>query len=104
MAVDKRIHRRYSLKLPLTSKALTPVNGGMETSNVSARGVFFISSTKPEEGAPLEFLLTLSPEITLTDNIVIRCKGRVVRVDQSKGSDKVGIAAVIEKYDFETKQ
>jgi PilZ domain len=104
MAVDKRVHRRYSLKIPLTSKALTPVNGGMETSNVSARGVFFISSTKPEEGAPLEFSLTLSPEITLTDNIVIRCKGRVVRVNQTPGSDKVGIAAVIEKYDFETKQ
>jgi len=76
----------------------------METSNVSARGVFFLSSTKPEEGAPLEFSLTLSPEITLTDNIVIRCKGRVVRVTQAAGSDKVGIAAVIEKYDFETKQ
>jgi PilZ domain len=104
MAVDKRIHRRYSLKIPLTSKALTPANGGMETTNVSARGVFFISSTKPEEGAPLEFSLMLSPEITLTDNIVIRCKGRVVRVDHAAGSDKVGIAAVIEKYDFETKQ
>ena len=104
MAVDKRIHRRYSLKIPLTSKALTPANGGLETSNVSARGVFFISSTKPEEGSPLEFSLMLSPEITLTDNIVIRCKGRVVRVDQAAGSDKVGIAAVIDKYDFETKQ
>jgi hypothetical protein len=103
MAVDKRIHRRYSLKIPLTSKSLT-TNGGLQTSNVSARGVFFISSTNPEEGAPLEFSLTLSPEITLTDNIVIRCKGRVVRVSQSPGSDKVGIAAVIEKYDFETKQ
>ena len=102
MAVDKRIHRRYSLKIPLTSKSLT--TNGVQTSNVSARGVFFLSSTKPEEGAPLEFSLTLSPEITLTDNIVIRCKGRVVRVSQSAGSDKVGIAAVIEKYDFETKQ
>src|SRR3954468_881239 len=104
MAVDKRVHRRYALKLPLTVKSLATTNGGAETSNVSARGVFFISGTKPEEGAPLEFLLTLSPEITLTDNIVIRCKGRVVRVDQAAGSDKVGIAAVIEKYDFETKQ
>jgi hypothetical protein len=103
MAVDKRVHRRYTLKIPLTSKSLTPANGGIQTSNVSARGVFFMSSTKPEEGAPLEFSLTLSPEITLTDNIVIRCKGRVVRVDQAPGSDKVGIAAVIEKYDFETK-
>ena len=50
MAVDKRIHRRYSLKIPLTSKSLT-TNGGLQTSNVSARGVFFISSTKPEEAS-----------------------------------------------------
>jgi PilZ domain-containing protein len=104
MAVDKRVYRRYSLKIPLASKALTPANGGVETTNVSARGVFFLSSTKPDEGAPVEFSLTLSPEITLTDNIVIRCKGRVVRVTQTPGSDKVGIAAIIEKYDFETKQ
>src|SRR5437762_6869748 len=104
MAVDKRVHRRYSLKLPLTVKSLAPTNGGAETSNVSARGVFFMSTTKPEEGAPLEFILTLSPEITLTDKIQIRCKGRVVRVDQEAGSDKVGIAAVIDHYDFETPQ
>ena len=103
MAVDKRVHRRYSLKLPLTAKSLTQANGGVETSNVSARGVFFMSTTRLEEGAPLEFSLTLSPEITLTDNIVIRCKGRVVRVTQTPGSDKVGIAAAIEKYEFETK-
>ena len=103
MAVDKRVHRRYSLKLPLNVKSLAPSNGGIETSNVSARGVFFMSTTKPEEGAPLEFSLTLSPEITLTDHIVIRCKGRVVRVTQTPGSDKVGIAAAIERYDFETK-
>ncbi len=60
----------------------------METSNVSARGVFFMSTTKPEEGAALEFSLTLSPEITLTDNIVIRCKGRVVRVTQLQAATK----------------
>ena len=104
MAADKRVHRRYALKLPLTSKALAPANGGLQTSNVSARGVFFLSSTRPDEGTPLEFSLNLSPDITLTDSIVIRCKGRVVRVNQAPGSDKVGIAAVIERYDFETKQ
>jgi hypothetical protein len=104
MSAEKRIHRRYSLKIPLSSKSLAPSNGDMQTSNVSARGVFFMSSTRPDEGAPLEFALNLSPDITLTDNIVIRCKGKVVRVSQTPGSDKVGIAAVIEKYDFETKQ
>ena len=26
MAADKRVHRRYALKLPLTSKALAPAN------------------------------------------------------------------------------
>src|SRR4051812_24157839 len=40
MAVDKRVHRRYALKLPLTAQSLTNGNGGAETSNVSARGVF----------------------------------------------------------------
>ena len=96
---DMRNTRRFSLKLPLTVKFS---NGGgeaaAETKDVSARGVFFYLDSKVTEGSPIEFTLTLPPEITLTESIRVRCTGKVVRVDQ-QGSQS-GIAAAIDQYDF----
>jgi hypothetical protein len=46
----------------------------------------------------IEFTLTLPPEITLTESIRVRCKGKVVRVDDGDG--KVAVAAVIDEYEF----
>ena len=51
-------------------------------------------------GSAIEFTLVLPPEITLTESIRVRCKGKVVRVDNSSADDKVAVAAVIEEYEF----
>lgn len=98
---EQRATRRFALKLPVSIKFS---NGGVtevsaETKDVSARGVFFYMDSKIEEGSSIEFTLTLPPEITLTESIRVRCKGRVVRVEASPGS-QVGIGAVIDQYDF----
>ena len=69
--LERRGTRRFTLRLPVALH-LPNEEAQALTKDVSARGVFFMSTTKPEEGAPLEFSLTLSPEITLTDHIVIR--------------------------------
>jgi hypothetical protein len=98
---DMRNTRRFSLKLPLTVKFS---NGGgeaaAETKDVSARGVFFYLDSKVAEGSPIEFTLTLPPEITLTESIRVRCTGKVVRVDNDDPNAQVGIAAAIDQYDF----
>jgi PilZ domain-containing protein len=96
---EKRQHRRYSLQLPLSVCA-----GGSapeaQTRNISAGGVFFLGAIGAQPGTVLEFELVLPREITLTDPLTVRCKGRVVRVDQHPGQDRVGIAAQIESYEF----
>ncbi len=53
-------------------------------------------------GAELDFTLTLPAEITRGTEVFIRAHGRVVRVERKSedGTDKLGIAAVIEKYDI----
>ncbi len=98
---EQRATRRFALRLPVTIKF---TDGGVaetqaQTRDVSARGVFFYMDSKIAEGSVIEFTLTLPPEITLTESIRVRCRGRVVRVDQS-ATQKVGIGAVIEQYDF----
>jgi len=100
-AHDLRGTRRFALRLPVSVRFGEEAREAPATTrDVSARGVFFVLDAPIAEGSRLEFTLTLPPEVTLTDSIRVRCQGRVVRVEQRQPSGKVGIAAVIEHYEF----
>ncbi len=99
---ERRTEQRFPLRLPVIIKTF---EGGLreetsQTKDVSARGAFFFLANRIPEGAPVELTLTLPSEITLTESIKVRCKGRVVRVIDGVGGDKVGTAVIIEQYDF----
>jgi hypothetical protein len=99
---EKRATRRFALRLPVAVKPnpnATPEQAALSR-DVSARGICFYVESAVEEGAPIEFTLTLPPEITLTESIHVRCKGKVVRVDEPAEDGKVAVAAVIEEYEF----
>src|SRR5438309_2375389 len=99
---EKRTTRRFSLDLPISVKFLDNGNGKRElaghTRDVSSRGVFMYLDTDIVAGAPIEFVMTLPPEITLADPIRVRCMGKILRVD--KAAQGQGVAVAIEKYDF----
>ncbi len=98
---EQRATRRFALRLPLSIKY---GDGGQEklahTRDVSARGVCFYMDSSIAEGSEIEFTLTLPPEITLTESIRVHCKGRVIRVEPAAPGGKVGIAAIIDRYEF----
>ena len=98
---EQRSTRRFSLRLPVTVKFS---DGSAEqtahTRDVSARGICFYMDSTVTEGSEIEFTLTLPPEITLTESIRVHCKGKVVRVETQAPGGRVGIAAVIERYEF----
>ncbi len=96
---EQRTTRRFALRLPLTVKFPEGDQKEAQTRDVSARGISFYTDSSIAEGSAIEFTLTLPPEITLTESIRVHCKGKVVRVEpQSPG--RVGIAAMIERYEF----
>jgi len=99
---EKRATRRFPLRLPVT--VTYTENGSQEksaqTRDVSARGICFYLDSAIQAGAAIEFTLTLPPEITLTESIRVRCKGKVVRVDQGAEDRRVAVAAVIDEYEF----
>jgi PilZ domain len=99
---EKRSTRRFALHLPVTVNYAE--NGSQEktaqTRDVSARGICFYLDSAIEPGAAIEFTLTLPPEITLTESIRVRCKGKVLRVEQGAKDGKVAVAAVIDEYEF----
>jgi hypothetical protein len=71
-----------------------------ETQNVSARGVFFYLDRPVAEGSHLEVTLTFPPHVTLTDSVRVRFVARVVRVESPLPVSRIGVAAVIEEYEF----
>jgi hypothetical protein len=99
---EKRATRRFALRLPVS---VNHPGEGIEsliaqTRDVSARGICFFLDAPMTTGSSIEFTLTLPPEITLTESIRVRCKGKVVRVDDGLVDAKIPVAAVIDEYEF----
>ena len=99
---EKRSTRRFALRLPLSVNYAGSTDSALvaQTRDVSARGICFFMDAPMTSGSDIEFTLTLPPEITLTESIRVRCKGKVVRVDEGLPDSKVPVAAVIDEYEF----
>jgi hypothetical protein len=98
---EKRAARRFALRVPVT--VVRDQSSEVENAqirDVSARGICFYLDSAVDKGSRIGFTLTLPPEITLTESIRVQCKGRVVRVENGREDGKVGVAAVIEEYEF----
>ena len=94
--------RRFDMRLPASVKLAGVVSDELmtETQNVSARGVFFYLDRSLPEGARIEVTLTFPPHVTLTDSVRVRFTARVVRVEEPLPASRVGVAALIEEYEF----
>jgi hypothetical protein len=107
---DRRTMRRFDMRLPAVVKLAEAGDGGgaempageilTETQNVSARGVFFYVDRPITQGTRLAVTMTFPPHITLTDPVRVRFVARVVRVEAPLPVSRIGIAALIEEYEF----
>lgn len=99
---EKRATRRFALRLPVEvnsqDNSAAPLLA--HTRDVSARGICFYLDSPMAAGSAIEFTMTLPPEITLTESIRVRCKGKVVRVDDQFADAKRPVAAIIDEYEF----
>jgi PilZ domain-containing protein len=99
---ERRTMRRFDMRLPASVRvAGNGINGLLtETQNVSARGVFFYLDRPLAEGARIEVTMTFPPHVTLTDPVRVRFTARVVRIENLQALSGVGVAAMIEEYEF----
>ena len=99
---EKRAARRFALRIPVSVGRGESISNSesAQLRDVSARGICLYLDSPIEQGSPLNFTLTLPPEITLTESIRVQCKGRVVRVETVTNNGKMAVAAVIEEYEF----
>jgi hypothetical protein len=95
---EQRAMRRFAMQLPV--HVLRPGATSLaSTRDVSAKGIFLYVDEELVRDSPIEFTLTLPPEITMTSSIRVNCTGKVVRVEKDEHG-KYGVAAVIDHYRF----
>ncbi|HVO79687.1 MAG TPA: PilZ domain-containing protein [Terriglobales bacterium] len=97
---ERRTMRRFDMRLPAAVHLAGAEKLLTETQNVSARGVFFYLDRPVAEGSRLEVTLTFPPHVTLTDSVRVRFVARVVRVEAPLPVSRIGVAAIIEEYEF----
>jgi len=100
---EARTGKRFPLELPIKVHK-EGVGGDAKglTGNLSAAGVYIRADASLDVGSPVEFEITLPPDVTGgAENVVIQCKGRVVRTDPTGATaDGKGVACVIDSYEF----
>jgi hypothetical protein len=102
---ERRTTRRYDLTLPIIIRIpaeRAPDSQQGKTRDISTRGLYFVVDQNMESGSPLDITLTLPTEITHGSEVFVRAHGKVVRVERrmEDGSARLGVAAVIERYDI----
>jgi hypothetical protein len=99
---EARTGKRFPLELPIKIHKEAGGDTSGVTGNLSAAGVYIRADSALDIGSPVEFEITLPPEMTGgQENVTIQCKGRVVRSDPTgAGGEGRGVACVIDTYEF----
>jgi c-di-GMP-binding flagellar brake protein YcgR len=102
---ERRTTRRYDLTLPIsirfTAESLINRREG-KTRDISTRGLYFVVTQDLSAGSDVDITLTLPAEITRGGDVFVRATGKVIRVEPrlEDGEPRLGVAAVIERYDI----
>jgi len=102
---ERRIARRYDLSLPvmvrIPAQGLAGTQSG-KTRDISTKGLYFVIDQDVRAGSNLDIMLTLPKEMTNGEEVLVKASGKIVRVESriEDGNERLGVAAVIERYDI----
>ena len=102
---ERRTARRYDLSLPVIirvpAERIADTQKG-KTRDISTRGLYFVLDQDLDAGSELDITLTLPAEVTHGTEVFVRAQGKVLRVERrvEDGSARMGVAAIIERYDI----
>jgi|HubBroStandDraft_5_1064220.scaffolds.fasta_scaffold05856_5 hypothetical protein len=102
--IERRGAQRFQVHLPLSVHFDGQTAPGF-TQTLSGRGVFFYSEIALPEGAVVELAFSMPGEITLAENMPVRCRGRVLRASTSQAAHSTsgqrnGIAVQFDSYEY----
>src|SRR5450755_1128562 len=97
--LERRGAQRFEVNLPLAVHFDGRTVPGF-TVDLSGRGIFFYAETAVPEGAVVELTFIMHSEITLAENMPVRCCGRVLRASASQAGQRSGIAVQLDSYQY----
>jgi hypothetical protein len=101
VCLERRAAQRFDFQLPLSIRRHKDAAEGFGvTQNLSACGVFFYTDFAMQQGADVEVTLSMPSEITLSENMRVRCRGKVLRVALLPGESKISVAVHLEHYEY----
>ena len=119
VGVERRIGQRFAFNLPVSLRDVpTAIEGMGFTQDLSSRGAFLFTDMALTEGTEIELTLNMPSEITLGNNMRVRCRGRVLRVTnpaegwgtvasaETKSTEtrsvetKIGVAVCLKEYEY----
>ncbi|HEX3352280.1 MAG TPA: PilZ domain-containing protein [Terriglobales bacterium] len=97
--LERRASQRFDFQLPVAIRLAGRDREGYGfTQDLSGRGVFFYTDFEVAEGDAVELTLVMPSEITLSENMRVRCRGQVKRVQRIQS--KFGVAVHLQGYEF----
>jgi PilZ domain len=97
--LERRGAQRFEVHLPMAIHYEGRTVPGF-TQDLSGRGIFFYAETAPTQGETVELTFTMPSEITLAENMPVRCRGRVLRAAASLAGQRSGIAVQFASYEY----
>jgi hypothetical protein len=100
--LERRSTQRFDFHLPVSVRLSgNPEREGSGfTQDLSARGALFYTDFPLSKGDAVELTLVMPSEITLAENMRVRCRGRVVRICPPGVASKCAVAVQLEGYEF----
>jgi hypothetical protein len=116
VGVERRIGQRFPFNLPVSLRDVATAAEGLGfTQDVSSRGAFLFTDMALNEGAEIELTLKMPSEITLGENMRVRCRGHVLRIvkpadntwrpspetdTETQTQTKIGAAVCLKGYEY----
>ncbi len=99
--LERRGAQRFNVHLPVFLR----VAGGEHeasafTQDLSARGALLYTDMRLSVGDLVELTLVMPSQITLGEDMRVRCSGRVKRVIHPVAGNTFGVAVCLEAYDY----
>jgi hypothetical protein len=99
--LERRAAQRFDLNLPVSVRlAGSEREGSGSTQNLSAKGALFHTDLPMVEAVAVEITLVMPSDITLAENMRVRCRGKVLRVLSSAVGTGSVVAVQFEGYEF----
>ncbi len=93
-------HRFEHYQVPIQLRDSNGQSGNGFALNLSLRGALVRTDFALNEGQTIEITLAMPPEITMADDLSVRCRARVLRVEPAADHSKATVALRIEHYEF----